>query len=137
MNLNVPLWEYTGEVIHGRGNGHTVGMPTANLPCPEGKPHPPFGVYASVVKVDGREYMGVTNVGTRPSVDSDARPTIETWLLDFSGDLYGHTISVRLMAFLRPTVRMHSLGEVKEQVKRDADAARRILASRDGIEPQA
>ena len=127
MNLNTPLYQFTGTVIHGLGNGHTVGMPTANLPCPEGAAHPPFGVYASLVELDGREYPGVTNVGLRPSIDNDPRPTIETWLLDYSGDLYGREITVKLISYLRPTVKMHSLEEVKCQVLRDAEAARSIL----------
>lgn len=123
-----PLYQFTGRVIHGLGIGHTVGMPTANLPWPEGKTEPPFGVYAARVEVNGKEYVGVTNVGKRPSVDGDPRPSVETWLLDYSGDLYGREITVRLMAFLRPTVKMASLDEVKNQVQRDAEAARKLLS---------
>ena len=122
-------YRISGTVAHGRGNGHTVGMPTANLPCPAGKAHPPFGVYASWLTVDGKDYMGVTNVGLRPSVDSDPVPTVETYLLDFSGDLYGKEITVTLRSFLRPTLKMRSLEDVKIQVEKDAEAARAVLSS--------
>ena len=113
-----PLYQLSGRVIHGRGNGHTVGMPTANLPCP---------VYASLVNVDGADHLGVTNVGLRPSVDQSPCPTVETWLPDYSGSLYGREITVRLYHFLRPTVKMASLEAVMAQVKKDAQAARELL----------
>lgn len=123
-----PIFQLTGQVVHGQGNGHTVGMPTANLPCPEGAALPPFGVYASLVAVDGADFLGVTNVGLRPSVDDSLRPTVETWLPDYSGSLYGREITLRLYYFLRPTVKMASLEDVKAQVSKDALAARRLLA---------
>ena len=126
-----PLYQLSGIVAHGQSKGHTVGMPTANLPCPPGEEHPPFGVYTAAVTVeDGPErktYLGVTNVGLRPSVDSDPRPTVETMLLDFDGNLYGKRITVSLYHFLRPTVKMASLEEVKAQVEKDAQEARKRL----------
>ena len=128
MQYEPPLYKLTGTVVHGLGNGHTVGMPTANLPCPAGDQHPPFGVYASIVEVDGMRYIGVTNVGSRPSVDSSPTPTVETWLLDYTGNLYGKQITVGLMRFLRPTVKMESLQAVREQVQKDAEAARRCMS---------
>lgn len=126
-----PLYQLSGIVAHGRSKGHTVGMPTANLPCPQGEAHPPFGVYAAAVTVeDGtkkKTYLGVTNVGLRPSVDSDPQPTVETMLLDFDGNLYGKRIIVSLYHFLRPTVKMASLEEVKAQVEKDAQEARKLM----------
>lgn len=109
-------------------------MPTANLPCPPGRGCPPFGVYASRVVVgdapDQKTYLGVTNVGLRPSVDSDRQPTVETMLLDFDGDLYGREITVTLLHFLRPTMKMASLEEVKAQVEKDAAQARQLMESK-------
>ena len=67
MREHGPLYVLSGPVIHGRGNGRTVGMPTANLPVPPGAALPPFGVYAARVRVGDREYLGVTNVGLRPT----------------------------------------------------------------------
>ena len=127
-----PLYQLSGTVAHGQSKGHTVGMPTANLACPPGKEHPPFGVYAAIVTVgngpDRKTYPGVTNVGLRPTVDDDPRPTVETLLLDFDGNLYGREITVALYYFLRPTVKMASLEEVKAQVEKDAARARTLLA---------
>ena len=97
----------TGTIVHGKGLGHTVGMPTANLRCDEGSALPEAGVYASLLEVDGQTYFGVTNVGTRPSVDSDPTPTVET---------------------LRPVRRMASLDEVRAQVQADGRRAERILS---------
>ncbi|MBR3015644.1 MAG: riboflavin kinase [Clostridia bacterium] len=126
-----PIYQLAGKVTRGRGNGHTVGMPTANLPCPPEKACPRFGVYASRVTVedtpDRKTYLGVTNVGLRPSVDSDPRPTVETLLLDFDGNLYGREITVELFHFLRPTIKMASLEEVKAQVEKDAEQARLLM----------
>lgn len=126
-----PIYQLSGIVAHGQSKGHTVGMPTANLPLPPGEEHPSFGVYSATVTVedgpDKKTYLGVTNVGLRPSVDSDPRPTVETLLLDFDGDLYGKKITVSLYHFLRPTVKMASLEEVKAQVEKDAQEARRLM----------
>ena len=105
----------TGTIVHGKGLGHTVGMPTANLRCDEGSALPEAGVYASLLEVDGQTYFGVTNVGTRPSVDSDPTPTVETFLLHFTGDLYNCRVCLRLEAYLRPVRRMASLDEVRAQ----------------------
>ena len=123
-----PMYQLTGRVIRGQGNGHTVGMPTANLECPPGTALPPYGVYAAEATVDGETWPGVTNVGCRPTLTADERPTVETLLLGFSGDLYGKEMQLRLYRYLRPTRRMGSLLEVEKQVEADAREARRILA---------
>ena len=91
-----PLCRLTGQVVHGRGKGRTVDMPTANLLPDPGQPLPPEGVYASLVEVDGAFHPGVTNVGPRPTVDQDAAPTVETYLIHFREDLYGRRITVSL-----------------------------------------
>ena len=88
---------------------------------------PPFGVYAALADVDGKTYIGVTNVGFRPTLHEGGGPTVETLLLDFAGDLYGQEMTLRLYRFLRPTREMGSLAEVERQVERDAEAARRLL----------
>ena len=125
---NLP-YRLKGIVVHGEGRGRTVGMPTANLAVSPGQALPPFGVYASRVLAQGREYAGVTNVGLRPTLTDGQTPTVETFLLGFSGDLYGREITVILCAFLRPTRKMGSLREVEAQVEKDVQAARRILDS--------
>lgn len=125
-----PLYQCTGIIVHSRGNGHTVGMPTANLEIPDGAALPPFGVYAATATIDGQTWIGVTNVGLRPTLHDAGAPTVETLLLDFSGDLYGKTMELRLYHFLRQTRPMASLREVERQVEKDAARARLLLADR-------
>lgn len=120
------LYTLTGIVVRGKGLGHTVGMPTANLETSD--PIPPYGVYGSYVYLEGKRYLGVTNVGLRPSVDDETSVTIETNILDFDADIYGCTLRLELMALLRPTIQLDSLDEVRKQVDRDKDLARILLA---------
>ncbi|MBE5781782.1 MAG: hypothetical protein E7329_00540 [Clostridiales bacterium] len=122
-----PLYCLDGTVVHGFKNGRKVGMPTANLQLHPGQEMPPFGVYAASLVIDGKEYLGVTNVGLRPTLSGEQLPTIETYILDYSGDLYKQELSLALWAFLRPTRKMASLQEVKEQVEKDAQATRALL----------
>lgn len=118
----------TGIIVHGKGLGRTVGMPTANLQWDAGSVLPETGVYASLLEADGQTYFGVTNVGMRPSVDSDPTPTVETFLLDFNGDLYNRRVRLRLKAYLRPVRKMASLDDVRAQVQADSVRAREILS---------
>ena len=103
-----PLYTLRGPVVHGLGNGRKVRMPTANLVPPAGGTLPPFGVYAAIVRVGPEAYIGVTNVGLRPTLEGEQTPTVETLILGFSGDLYGREITISLYCFLRPTRRMAS-----------------------------
>lgn len=125
--LTQPLYCLCGPVVHGKGNGRKVNMPTANLEIAPGQDLPPFGVYAVIAVVEGKQYVGVTNVGLRPTLDARTTPTVETYLPDFSGNVYGETLEIRLYAYLRPTEKMRSLRAVKAQVERDAQTARKML----------
>jgi riboflavin kinase/FMN adenylyltransferase len=122
----------TGAVAHGDERGRTIGFPTANL---EGVAEllPPNGVYA--VRVDrvegeGKPFRpladGVTNIGIRPTVGGEGR-TIETYLLDFSGDLYGSRLRLHLVARLRGEQKFASIDELKAQIARDVAEARAKL----------
>jgi len=108
----------SGVVVTGRQLGRTIGIPTANLTFPEGILVPKFGVYATKVTVDGREYPAVTNIGTRPTVNGHGI-TAECHLLDFEGDLYGRQITVAFYDFLRPEQKFASLEELKAQIAAD------------------
>lgn len=121
-----PITEITGTVVHGKAFGRTVGMPTANL-LPDAAEQKKRlllseGVYATKCYVNNAVYYGVTNIGPRPTVDTDQAQTIETLLLDFDGDLYGKTMTVAFYLFLRGIHKFPSLAAVKEQV--DADSVR-------------
>ena len=119
------LYTLTGTVIHGKGNGRKVGMPTANLYYAEGAKLPERGVYGVRARIDGKWYPGVTNVGTRPSVDDDPRMTVETFLPGEDMDLYGREMTIEFHIFLRGIRKFPSLEAVKEQVDQ---GIRRTLA---------
>ena len=116
---SIPLCRLRGTVVHGKGKGHTVGMPTANLQPSPGQTLPEEGVYAALAQVEGQTYRAVTNVGTRPSVDSDNRQTVESLLLGYTGDLYGKEMELAFYRRLRGVENFPSLQAVKEQVDRD------------------
>ena len=119
MPLKFPL-RIAGSVVHGRGKGHKAGMPTVNLGVTEETELPPLGVYATLVYIGDRVKMGVTNVGTRPSVDNEPDVTVETLILDFDEDIYGQEITVEFHRYLRPVKKMESLEAVRLQVERDS-----------------
>ena len=125
--MTEPQYRLAGLVVHGLQNGRKVNMPTANLQLHQGFEMPPFGVYAARLSVEGKEYLGVTNVGLRPTLEGKQQPTIETFILDFQGDLYGKELQLFLYDLLRPTRKMTSLEEVKIQVEKDALATRALL----------
>ncbi|MBR3641232.1 MAG: riboflavin biosynthesis protein RibF [Oscillibacter sp.] len=115
----------TQTVLHGRRVGHRIGVPTVNLVPPENVLAPKRGVYAAkVVLPDGTERIAVTNAGVRPTVDGGGGLTVESWMPDFDGDLYGKTVRVEFYKRLRDEVRFDSLSELKAQILRDADEAR-------------
>ena len=119
------LWK--GPVIYGRQLGRLLDCPTANM-----KPGcgllPPHGVYAVRVRVDGREYGGVANLGVRPTVEGGAGELLlETHLFGQPGDIYGREMEVEPIRFLRPEIKFASLEELKNQLVRDASHAERVL----------
>ena len=116
-----------GEVLHGKGLGRTVGMPTANLGLAPNKKKPPEGVYATLTRIDGEVFKGLTNIGRRPSVDNDTKISTETFLLDFSRDIYGKKIELYVCAFIRNVAKFAGLTEVQKQVQKDIVAARTVL----------
>ena len=113
----------TGPVLHGLRLGRTLGIPTANLPYPEGVAVLRRGVYAVRVLLDGAYYTGVTNIGTRPTVGGH-HITVEPWILDYQGDLYEKTITFEFYEFLRPERKFDSLGELKAEIERNARQTR-------------
>lgn len=116
----------TGKVVPGRHLGRTIGVPTANLTLPEEVICPRHGVYACKAIVDGREYLAVTNIGTRPTVEGH-HITVEPWLLDFEGDLYDKIITLEFHTFLRPEQKFDSLEELRAEIQNNAAQTRKIL----------
>ena len=113
----------TSTVIHGKHLGRKIGVPTANLRLPDEVMPPAYGVYASLA--DGKP--AVTNIGIRPTMDDGEAPTVESWLLDFKGDLYGKSMKVELLTFIRPEKKFSSVKELKEQICRDGEAVKEYL----------
>ena len=116
----------SGTVVPGRHLGRTIGIPTANLLLPKELLTPVFGVYACTLTVDGQTYKAVTNIGTRPTVGG-SHVTVEPWILDFSGDLYGREITLHFHKFLRPEQKFGNLEDLKAQIQKDAAQTREIL----------
>lgn len=117
-----------GVVEHGDKRGRELGFPTANLAMGDYL-RPRFGVYAVRGRLpDGRMVDGVANLGTRPMFDPP-KELLEPWFFDFDGDLYGQTIEVALIAFLRDETTFDGLDALKAQIMRDAEAAKAALAA--------
>lgn len=117
-----------GVVVHGDKRGRELGYPTANVEMANYL-RPTYGIYAVRGWLDdGRVLDGVANLGVRPSFDPP-KELLEPYFFDFEGDLYGRTIAVGLVAFLRPEAKFDSLDALKAQMAADCAVARRVLAS--------
>lgn len=116
-----------GVIEHGKALGRTVGMPTANLGVGTNKKMPKDGVFATVSIIDEEKFMGLTNIGNRPSVDNEDRITIETHILDFSKDIYDKQNILEVHFKIRGVTKFESLQEVQNQVQKDIDCSRKKL----------
>ncbi len=119
-----------GEVIHGEKRGRQLGYPTANMSV-AGLHLPKLGVYAvRVVVLSGPQagsYMGAASLGVRPMFGTNL-PNLETFIFDFTGDLYGHHLSVALVDYLRPELKFDGLPALMDQMAADCTRAREILS---------
>ena len=116
-------------VGHGYRIGRTIGIPTINFSVPAHVLTPKKGVYITRVALpDGRSFAGVTNIGTRPTVSNGDAVSVETFLLDFNGDLYEKRIRLDFCRHLRQEEKFGSLSELKAQIERDIAVARRYFA---------
>ncbi|MCF0137444.1 MAG: bifunctional riboflavin kinase/FAD synthetase [Oscillospiraceae bacterium] len=103
--------------------GTKMGAPTINMKLPEGVLVPRFGVYAAKVFLDdGAEHIAVTNIGVRPTVSDENRVSVESYIIDFSGNLYDHYVRLELHSFIRPEKKFSSVEELSNQIQRDADS---------------
>lgn len=120
------FWFARGEIRHGDKRGRDLGYPTANMHLPRDC-RLRYGIYAVRMKVDGVWRDGVASFGSRPTFD-DGAPRLESFLFDFSGDLYGKVVDVALIAWLRPEAKFDSLDALIAQMDKDSAEARAILA---------
>lgn len=116
---------FTLPVSGGNRIGRTLGTPTVNQVLPLSFIKPLFGVYAAIVHVDGRKHWGVCNIGIKPTVGK-YDPLAETWIGEFSGDLYGRELKLELVGFIRPERKFDSLEELKDEIVRNAETARNM-----------
>lgn len=122
----------SGTVVEGFHEGHGLGYPTANLqpedPC---KLVPKGGVYAVKVRLQGRQaaFAGMLNIGTRPTLDNGDNRSIEVYLLDFSGDLYGCRLTLDFICRLRDEKKFRNKGELANQLRADEAAVRNLMCS--------
>jgi riboflavin kinase/FMN adenylyltransferase len=127
-------YRYTveAEVTHGKQLGRTLGFPTANMALPESTMLK-HGIYAvRFRRADGTLHDGVASFGRRPTVDDNGAPLLETFLFDYSGDLYWQNCRVSLFGYLRGEVKFDGLDALVVQMKRDEEEARALLA---GVRP--
>ena len=112
-----------GVVIRGNRRGHTIGFPTANL-----KPHnrviPGYGVYATATLIDGTWRKSITNIGVRPTFETESEASIESYIFDFDRDLYGDVLRVRFLHRIRDERKFAGLDELKVQIEKDTHRAR-------------
>lgn len=115
-------------VIHGRELGRTISFPTINQMYKPGDLLPKFGVYATVATIDQKRYPGLTNVGVKPTVGKDNPPSAETNIIGFSGDVYGKTVLLEFIHFIREEKKFASIDALKQQIAEDKDAVIRFFS---------
>ncbi len=111
-------FSFKAEVIEGDKRGRTIGFPTINQKYPSELIPIRFGVYKAKVKFDNKEYKGIVNVGIRPTFESKYIIS-ETYIIDFSGDVYGKDVEIEPIKFIRDEVRFSSVKELKQQIALD------------------
>lgn len=111
-----------GRVERGKERGHVLGFPTANL-HPQNRVIPRNGVYVTGTLIEGQWRRSVTNVGTRPTFETETEPSVETFVLNWSGDLYGDVVRVRFLHRLRDEKKFGSLEELRTQITKDVKRA--------------
>jgi riboflavin kinase/FMN adenylyltransferase len=117
-----------GPVVRGNERGRTIGFPTANIAVTPDRALPAFGVYVTRATAGGRTYASATNIGINPTFN-DPRPSIETYLLDFEGDLYGRELRVEMLHRLRDEAKFDSIDQLVEAIGRDVQATRDYFAA--------
>jgi len=122
-------YSISGPIVHGKALGKQIGFPTINQELPANKAVPRNGVYLTECRIDGTCYYGVTNIGTRPTVETGTVPNCETHLLGVCEDFYGKHATVSFLEFLRPEQKFASLEALCSQLKQDVATAQSLLNS--------
>lgn len=117
-----------GPVVRGAQRGINLGFPTANI-RPHNRVIPHGGVYVTATLIEGRWRRSVTNIGTRPTFGDATEPSVETFVMNWSGDLYGDVVRVRFLHRLRDERKFGSIDELKSQIQQDVARAERYFSS--------
>jgi riboflavin kinase/FMN adenylyltransferase len=120
-----------GPVVRGDERGRTLGFPTANLAA-RNRVIPRNGVYITATLVDGVWRASITNIGTRPTFQTSPEPSVETYILNWSGDLYGDVVRARFLRRLRDERKFRSIDELKQQILYDVRRAQEYF-EREGV----
>jgi riboflavin kinase/FMN adenylyltransferase len=115
-----------GTVERGDARGRALGFPTANLALPDDKLIPAAGIYAAFAVTEAQQYQAAVSIGTRPTFGPGAL-TVEAYLMDFNGDLYGRTLALRFVQRLREEIAFTSEAALVRQIEDDVAETRRIL----------
>lgn len=118
-----------GSVVHGRKLGRTIGFPTINIIADPDRVYPPNGVYATLVKVYNKYFLGITNIGYNPTVGGKQK-MVETHLFDFSEDIYGEEVEIMFYHHIRPEEKFSGIEALSEQIRLDKEKARFMLADK-------
>ena len=119
-----------GRVIAGDGRGAKLGFPTANIDIDPQHAIPADGIYVTRAYIDGKTYKSVTNIGTRPTFDGGSR-TVEVYIIDFKGNLYGQDLKIDILKRLRKEKRFASIEGLKKQMARDVKQSIVVLDSQE------
>jgi riboflavin kinase/FMN adenylyltransferase len=117
-----------GPVVRGAERGRTIGFPTANIHVTPDRALPAYGVYITRAEFAGQHYASATNIGIKPTFD-DERPSVETYLLDFEGDLYGRELRIEMLERLRGEIKFSGIDALVEQIRGDVEATRGYFRS--------
>ncbi len=112
-------YEISGKVVRGLGNGHKIGFPTANLSLSSPYPLPPSGVYKTVSYLRGIPHLSLTNIGDNPTFGVSKERSIETYIPSFGGEIYGETLYLSFLSFIRKERKFKSVEELKKQIELD------------------
>ncbi len=124
--LGMP-YRITGQIVHGKAMGRTLGFPTLNLPLDPALIAPRSGVYLSEVTLGNRRYFAVTNIGLRPTLEKSDTKNAESHLFGFAREAYGEEAIIELLHFLRPERHFSSPEELKTQVESDKEVAKKWM----------
>jgi len=118
-----------GQIEHGSQRGHEIGFPTANLK-PKNRVIPRNGVYVTATLIDNVWRRSITNIGVRPTFETEVEPSIETYIFDFDGNLYGNVLRVRFLHRIRDERKFSGITELKAQIEKDTRRALNYFSRR-------